>query len=91
MAVGRKQGCDRFGLIVVLGMGAALVSTFDCAAQQVVPCATLPQNSAVHRGNNFTITGGTQLGGNLFHSFSQFSFPTLGETKRQSPSDRKER
>ncbi|MBD2772675.1 hypothetical protein [Iningainema tapete] len=47
MAVGRKQRCDQFGLIVILAMGAALVFTFDCATQQVVPDATLPQSLAV--------------------------------------------
>ena len=80
MAVGKRQLIWRLGLLV-LGVGGALVSTFDCAlAQRVVPDTTLPQNSAVTvNGNNFTITGGTQVGSNLFHSFSQFSVPTHGE------------
>lgn len=30
-------------------------------------------------GNIFEITGGTQVGGNLFHSFREFSVPTGGE------------
>ena len=30
-------------------------------------------------GNNFEITGGAQVGNNLFHSFREFSVPTNGE------------
>lgn len=49
------------------------------ATAQIVPDATLSVNSNVTtQGNITTITGGTKVGSNLFHSFQQFSIPSNG-------------
>ena len=46
---------------------------------QIVPDATLDSNtSVITEGNTNVITGGSQAGSNLFHSFEQFSIPTNG-------------
>ncbi|MBD2505235.1 two-partner secretion domain-containing protein [Anabaena azotica] len=51
--------------------------TTKSANSQIVPDATLGVNSQVTvDGNVTTITGGSQAGSNLFHSFGQFSLPT---------------
>ncbi len=49
-------------------------------AAQVVPDQTLPlaEQTLVTGNPNFQIDGGARRGGNLFHSFSQFSIPTGG-------------
>jgi filamentous hemagglutinin family protein len=55
-----------------------LVFTYP-AGGQVVPDATLPSRSVVTRnGNRIRVSGGTRAGGNLFHSFREFSVPRRG-------------
>ncbi|MHC0067975.1 two-partner secretion domain-containing protein [Nostoc sp. UIC 10890] len=49
----------------------------NCAKAQITPDGTLPTNSSIeNNGNTFNIIGGNQSGGNLFHSFGEFSVPT---------------
>ncbi|GAX43924.1 filamentous hemagglutinin family outer membrane protein [Tolypothrix sp. NIES-4075] len=67
----------RWFLGIAISSMNALTASY--ANAQIIPDATLPVNSNVRvQGGVFNITGGTQAGNNLFHSFQQFSVPTGG-------------
>ncbi|MBD2303477.1 filamentous hemagglutinin N-terminal domain-containing protein [Nostoc sp. FACHB-87] len=59
-----------------------LLLTFDTvkftpASAQIIPDKTLPASSTINnQGSSIIIDGGTQVGRNLYHSFSDFSIST---------------
>ena len=74
----RQQRRSRLGHGLALVAGLAL-GTAPPAIAQIIPDATLPTNSAVTPGcTTCVITGGTERGANLYHSFREFSVPTGG-------------
>ncbi|MEO1433471.1 MAG: filamentous hemagglutinin N-terminal domain-containing protein, partial [Cyanobacteria bacterium J06633_8] len=59
---------------------AVLIYPTDNTLAQIIPDGTLPNNSNVTvKGQVSKITGGTTAGGNLFHSFKEFSVPKSQE------------
>jgi filamentous hemagglutinin family protein len=67
-----KQGIYPFWLAGIITLAG--LSTVSPAQGQIIPDATLPNNSQVLiQGNLRTINGGTVAGTNLFHSFRDFS------------------
>ena len=63
---------------VSYGVAGWLLSAGSLMAQ-IVPDQTLPVNSQVTTlGTSTTISGGTERGVNLYHSFREFSLPTGG-------------
>jgi len=57
------------------------------AEAQIAPDGTLSTTVTTPDGSNFTIEDGDRRGGNLFHSFSEFSVPTGGSASFNNAPD----
>ncbi len=68
-----------YWLICLVGTIPSLWSLSVTAAWgQIAPDGSVPTAVTTTDNANFTIEGGTRVGGNLFHSFREFSVPTGG-------------
>jgi filamentous hemagglutinin family protein len=81
-------GMGTWRRLLAIALGSACTFSATSATAQITPDRTLPNNSSIIiNGSTFNITGGTQAGRNLFHSFQQFSVPTGGTASFNNGSD----
>lgn len=66
----RLAGCSAIAILPMIAISAG------GAFAQIAPDGTLSTTVTAPDGRSFTISGGTQAGNNLFHSFREFSIPT---------------
>ncbi|WP_017655678.1 filamentous hemagglutinin N-terminal domain-containing protein [Fortiea contorta] len=72
------------GIVIICGSSLAP----NWAIAQITPDTSLPTATQVDTiGNTTNITGGTQAGTNLFHSFREFSIPTGNTAFFQNTAD----
>lgn len=74
--------------VTFLGLIGAIYISAICNSSvqaQVTPDGTL--NTTVSGSSSYTITNGSRVGNNLFHSFSQFSIPTNGSASFDNATD----
>ncbi len=70
----KQPDCWRWLTSTIFSLYLTTASTISA---QIVPDRTLLNNTiAIPDGNSIRIEGGINSGGNLFHSFSEFSLPT---------------
>ena len=64
--------------LVPTALSGQMLLPLTAWGQAITPDGTLP-TQVMQDGDNYTIEGGGRAGGNLFHSFQEFSVPTGGE------------
>lgn len=74
----RMKLCRNFRWKAVGIISCCLISISPVGAQQIAEDGTISTRVTSPDGLNFTITDGQLAGGNLFHSFREFSIPTGG-------------
>jgi filamentous hemagglutinin family protein len=67
-----------YKLWIAGGLFLCCLATATSSQAQITNDGTLSTNVTTSDQLNFTITGGSRAGGNLFHSFGEFSVPNRG-------------